>query len=162
VEIKSRPLSVIEQFRVAKSNPAALVGGSLLGAFVPFAVFWVSHFELSADALFGNAFNTVLVLAWARVMLVLGGLVYSAKTVWAWGRMAFSCPWKATGFVLLIEGVMTFSGTLGLSMVALGYLMVINAVATGCTMALSDKGKGLAPAAKKKASRSKVGALAVS
>jgi hypothetical protein len=130
----SRNPGVIEQFRVAKSNPAALIGGCLLGAFVPFVTFWVAHFELNKETLF-SSFQPGL-------FLVLGGLVYSAKTVWQWGRLAFNCPWKATGFVLLIEGAMVTTQTLWLGVMALGYLMVINAVATGCTLTAGDKGKG--------------------
>jgi hypothetical protein len=71
--------------------------------------------------------------------LVAGGLVYSAKTVWQWGRLAFACPWKATGFVLLLEGVMVLSRIEWLSVAALVYLVGINAIATGCLLARSDR-----------------------
>lgn len=134
MKTRTRSPGVIEQFRVAKSNPAALVGGCLLGAFVPFVTFWVAHFELDVTTL-TSAFQPAL-------FLVLGGLVYSAKTVWQWGRLAFACPWKATGFVLLVEGTMVTTQTLWMGVMALGYLMVINAVATGCTLTAGDKGKG--------------------
>lgn len=53
-----------------------------------------------------------------------------------WGRLAFGSPVKALGFVVLAEGVMTFCSTAWRSVVALGYLVLINAIATGGTIAL--------------------------
>jgi hypothetical protein len=67
--------------------------------------------------------------------LVLGGLVYSAKTVYDWGSLAFKLPIKAVGFVVLLEGVMVTAKTPWLGVVALVYLIVINGVATACTLA---------------------------
>jgi hypothetical protein len=80
---------------------------------------------------------------------VLGGLVFSALTVFRWGRLAFGSPVKALGFVVLAEGVMTFCSTAWLSVVALGYLVLINAIATGCTIALGavEGGSTAAPVA---------------
>lgn len=141
MSMRNRKPGVIEQFRVAKSNRAGLIGGALLGAVVPFVTFWVSHFELDRANLFSPA-----------LFLVLGGLVYSAKTVWQWGCLAFEDPWKATGFVLLIEGTMIITATLWLAVLALVYLVVINAVATGCTLTAGDKGKGKA---KRRSSRAR-------
>lgn len=120
-------LSVISQVYEALKSPVALTFGVLLGAFIPCAIFFVAHQEVKQ-------------FSWDYIVpmiLVFGGLVYSAKTVWIWTNHAFSCPYKATGFVLLTEGVMTFSHIEWLSTVALCYLAVINAVATGCQLALS-------------------------
>ena len=66
--------------------------------------------------------------------LVLGGLAYSAKTVWQWGTVAFQNAFKAFGFVVLLEGVMVTSHILWLSITALVYLMAINGIATGCNL----------------------------
>ena len=57
-----------------------------------------------------------------------------------WGRLAFGSSVKSLGFVVLAEGVMTFCSTAWLSLVALGYLVLINAIATGCTIALDAVG----------------------
>lgn len=119
--------SVVEQVRIAFSgkNRLATAMGFLLGGLVPLATFIVAHYEVShARALYAQ-FGSYLVL---------GGLLYSAKTVFEWGRRAFDSTAKAVGFVLLIEGVMVTSATGWLSAVALAYLIVINGVATGCNL----------------------------
>src|SRR5882757_9919598 len=115
--------SIISQINIAARNPLPAVIGALLGALVPSATFMVGHYELTS---------------WTepKALIVLGGLVFSALTVFRWGRLAFGSPVKALGFVILAEGVMTFCSTAWLSLVALGYLVLINAIATGCTIAL--------------------------
>jgi hypothetical protein len=114
---------IITQIHIAARNPLPAVIGALLGALVPSATFVVGHCELAS---------------WTepKALIVLGGLVFSALTVFRWGRLAFGSPVKALGFVVLAEGVMTFCSTAWLSVVALGYLVLINAIATGCTIAL--------------------------
>lgn len=121
---------VIDQLRRGFSSSwlAATVGG-LLGAFVPVAVWWLVHHDLSEGV-------------WKPALaLVLGGLAFSAKTVYQWTREAFACGWKAAGFTLLIEGVLTFAESPWLSVVALGYLAVVNAAATASTLAAVDGGR---------------------
>jgi hypothetical protein len=117
------PPGILAQIHIAARNPLPAVIGALLGALVPSATFVVGHYELTS---------------WTepKALIVLGGLVFSALTVFRWGRLAFSSMTKALGFVVLAEGVMTFSSTAWLSGVALGYLVLINAIATGCTIAL--------------------------
>lgn len=120
-------VNIIDQFRAARRHPIAALLGALLGGVVPLVTYVVAHYELRDG--------------WIepRAALVAGGLAYSAKTVWQWGRLAFKCPWKATGFVLLLEGVMVLSSIPWLARLALSYLMGINAVATACTIAHDDK-----------------------
>jgi uncharacterized membrane protein HdeD (DUF308 family) len=103
-----------------------MVVGCLLGGFIPLATYFIAHFEL-------DTFWSV------NTVIVLGGLAYSAKTVWQWTYLAFDCRYKATGFVMLTEGVMVFSHTPWLAVCALSYLIGINAVATGCLLALRDR-----------------------
>ena len=43
------------------------------------------------------------------------------------------------GFVVLLEGVLILSHTEWLSFIALGYLICINGIATGCALALPKK-----------------------
>jgi hypothetical protein len=114
---------IITQIHIAARNPLPAVIGALLGALVPSATFVVGHYELTS---------------WTepKALIVLGGLVFSALTVFRWGRLAFGSAVKALGFVVLAEGVMTFCSTAWLSVLALGYLVLINAIATGCTIAL--------------------------
>jgi hypothetical protein len=124
---------IIAQIRTAARNPLPSLIGALLGALVPAATFTVGHHELTS---------------WTepKALIVLGGLVFSALTVFRWGRLAFGSAVKAFGFVVLAEGVMTFCSTEWLSMVALGYLVMINAIATGCAIALGAA-EDAAPAA---------------
>jgi predicted aminopeptidase len=131
----ARALGVVAQVRTAfrRRHLLATAIGALLGGFVPLIVFTVAHHELSLS-----------LPTWriaVCVCIVAAGLMYSAKTVSAWGRMAFRDGAKAVGFTVLVEGAMTFSGVGWLSYAALAYLVSINAIATGCTLALSPAPK---------------------
>lgn len=119
-------IGVVSQVRkaLAQRNRLATVIGFLLGGFVPIAIYVVAHREAGPLALSGS---------WA---LVSGGLLYSAQTVFQWARMAFANALKSVGFCVLLEGVMVTSETHWLALVALGYLVVINGVATGCVLSL--------------------------
>ncbi len=125
---KTQPTDIVSQVKTAldtKHRLAAFIG-ALLGCFVPVATFVVGHFELQGDFLQPLA------------LLVLGGLVYSASTVYQWAKLAVGSGFKALGFTVLIEGVMVFSGVEWLSYASLAYLAMINAVATGTSLALSN------------------------
>lgn len=126
---RKAPIGVVDQVREAckPKNRLATVMGFLLGGVVPFASYVVAHHEVS---------NEKALYAQLGTYLVLGGLLYSAKTVYEWGKRAFVSPAKALGFVVLLEGVMVASLTTWLSVIALGYLVVINGVATGCTLSV--------------------------
>jgi VIT1/CCC1 family predicted Fe2+/Mn2+ transporter len=119
---------VVAQVRTAfaDKNRLATFAGFLLGGLVPMATFFVAHFEVTG-------------LLDPRALLVLGGLLFSAKTVYSWSRLAFQNASKALGFVVLVEGVMIFSATAWLSWVCLGYLVVINGIATGCLLSKGNK-----------------------
>ena len=111
---------------VARKNRLATLIGFLLGGFVPLAIYVVAHgasFAWSLDAR-------------GPVTLVVGGLLYSAQTVYQWARLAFTHATKAVGFVVLLEGVMVTAQCHWLALAALTYLVVINGVATGCTLAI--------------------------
>lgn len=124
-----RGLGVVDQVRhsLRPTNRLPTALGFLLGGFVPIASFVVAHYELDR--------GTPLYLQLASY-LVLGGLLYSAKTVYEWGSRAFMNAWKAVGFVVLVEGVMVTSSVPWLGYAALAYLVCINGIATGCTLAL--------------------------
>jgi hypothetical protein len=97
------PPGVVAQVRLAlrpKARLATLLG-CLLGGFVPLASYVVAHREVDT----GTAHGLV------SLLLVLGGLVFSAKTVFQWGQLAFQHGGKALGFTVLMEGVMTMSHT---------------------------------------------------
>jgi hypothetical protein len=62
-----------------------------------------------------------------------------ARTVYEWARLAFVSPVKALGSTVLLEGVMTCSSVDWLSYAALGYLIGVNAIAAGVTLALGAR-----------------------
>jgi hypothetical protein len=120
-------LSIVEQVRSAtrEGHRLALACGMLLGGFVPLATYILAHGEVAADP-----------RKWA---LVGGGLLFSATSVFEFGREAFRSLLKALGFVVLVEGVMIWSATEPLSLAALALLVAINAIATGTNLALQDR-----------------------
>lgn len=121
---KAIDVGVVAQVKtaLAPKNRLATFAGFLLGGLVPMATFAVAHYEVSG--FFSDP----------RALLVLGGLLFSAKTVYAWGTLAFQNAAKALGFVVLVEGVMVFSATPWLAFVCLAYLITINGIATGCLL----------------------------
>ena len=120
-------LGVIDQCVVAfeRRNLLATLFGFWLGGIVPLAVYMTAHYSVQDNA-----------YLWA---LVVAGLVYSATTVYKWGVIAFSSPVKAVGFVVLLEGILTFSPEHFLSITALVTLMAINAIATACNLIAQRK-----------------------
>lgn len=123
-------LGVIDQVRVATRHRSASVLGFALGALVPVASWWLAHHEVTRAA------------PWATpiaALLVLGGLAYSAPTVYGWMLLAVGSKIKAAGFVLLVEGVLVASGSPWLVAVALACLVLINGTATACRLALGAR-----------------------
>jgi hypothetical protein len=117
---------VVSQIKLAFANPLPLLIGGLIGGLVPIATFTVGHAELDTAG-------------WGSVpgAIVIGGCVFSAITVYKWGERAFDSALKAMGFVVLSEGVMTFSQTPWLSVLMLSFLVAINAVANGANLAVA-------------------------
>ena len=127
----TNPDSVIVQFMVAThpENRLAAITGLILGGFVPTATFTIAHNAINHDVAFWHQLNS---------LFVAGGLAYSAITVFKWGCLAFQSKPKALGFVILIEGVMTFAGIGWLAAMALALLVTINGIATACNL-VNDK-----------------------
>lgn len=126
-----RALGVVQQVRLALKgkNRLPLVIGFLMGGFVPIACYWLAHYEHASLAPDGQR----------ALGLVTGGLMYSAVTVFQWARQAFVSAFKSVGFCVLVEGVMITSQTVWLGVAALCYLVVINGVATGVTLAIGKR-----------------------
>ncbi len=124
-------LGVVDQVRLALRPRSRLAFGIglLLGAFVPLATFVISHTELDLRR-----------PLWEQLpaLFVAGGLLFSAVTMYGWGKLAFLQRAKALGFVLLLEGTMVTSRTHWLALGALCYLCAINGVATACNLAGSQ------------------------
>lgn len=116
--------SVIDQIRIAFSvSVIGAVVGIILGASIPLTTFMIAHHEVKE--------------IWSiSALLVAGGLAFSFKNVYQWGKSAFRDAWKAGAFVLLCEGTMVFSKIVWLELMCLGILIGINAIASGANLVI--------------------------
>jgi hypothetical protein len=117
----------LAQLRAARRKPIAAIIGATAGL-VPVGVYEVGHHELTSWS----------PLECPKVMIVYAGLLFSALTVLGWSTNMFGSKAKALGFTLLLEGLMMTSSAAWLTAIALTYLVLINAVANGCRLALRD------------------------
>lgn len=129
---KNVSLTVIGQVKTAvkRNNLLSTIVGFVLGGFIPIATFCLVHYDLT-DSMTG--------LRLLEIPLVLGGLIFSAKTCVAWTTQAFQDRVKAIAWVILLEGVMILSPIQQLAAIGLAILVVINGVATGCNLALQSR-----------------------
>lgn len=135
-----RELGVVDEVELA-FNPRSRLAtqlGFILGGVIPIATYLEAHCDLDAT----RPLHTQ-----PAAFLVAGGLLFSAKTVFAWGKRAFRDGAKAAGFVLLLEGVMITSDVPVLPLVLLAILVAINGIATGCSLSLDRSSVRAAPAA---------------
>jgi hypothetical protein len=130
-------LGVVDRVVLAfkPKNKLATVLGFIAGGAVPIATFLEAHYDLD---------RSLPLHAQVTTYIVLGGLIVSAKTVYAWAKLAFDDAFKAVGFVVLLEGVMITSQVPVLPLAILALLIGINGVACGCILSL-----GRAPKAKR-------------
>lgn len=139
---KLSKLSMVAKVRTAFSRRHALATliGIVKGGAIPFGTFALYHLEMHEDF-------------WQpKAIVVLGGLLYSARTVYGWCLQAFRKEGgpdrlKAIGWCVGIEGFMTVSSTFWLNCAALGLLVLVNAVATGVSLAMEDEAMRAAQAA---------------
>jgi hypothetical protein len=117
----------LAQLRAARRKPIAAIIGATAGL-VPVGVYEVGHYELTSWS----------PLDCPKAMIVYAGLLFSALTVLGWSTNMFGSKAKALGFTLLLEGIMMASSAAWLTAIALTYLVLINAVANGCRLALRD------------------------
>jgi hypothetical protein len=117
---------VLTQLRCAMANPLATGIGAVVGGVIPWFARTVAHHEVGARW-------------WAdpKVLIVVGCMLFSVSTVYTFGRATFRAPRKALGFVVAVEGVAVLCSTPQVWMTALALLVVINAVTSGCTIALA-------------------------
>lgn len=115
-------MSVIQQVQrtFAREHRLSAVMGFLLGGFIPVATFTIVHHEVATHP-----------FLWA---MVIGGLVYSAISVFKWAMQAFHMIAKAVGFVLLLEGVVTFAHTPWLPVAGLLVLVIINGISAAVSL----------------------------
>src|SRR5574341_861799 len=128
---KSATTDVVTQLECAIRRPQATLIGALVGGIVPWFARTLAHDQLPAAWSAGNTALAAVMLA-----VVMGCALFSAVTVYKFGRATFGCTKKALGFVLAIEGVVVVSTGMT-SNVELGVLMWINALANGSVIALA-------------------------
>jgi len=128
---RSATTDVVTQLECAIRNPHAALIGALIGGLVPWFGRTLAHDQVPAAWSAGNAS-----LAMTMIAVVLGCALFSALSVYKFGKAAFGDSRKALGFVLALEGVMLVS-TGATSTVALAVLILINAVANGSVIALA-------------------------
>ena len=151
ISVPVNQLGVVDQAIVAfeRKNLFASLFGVWLGGIVPFGIFMTAHYSVNKSiTVSGHQVSG----AWLWI-LVLAGLAYSATTVFKWGTSAFSSKAKSAGFVILLEGILTFSPEHGLAVAALVTMMLINAIATSCNLIAQRKEARQDASAKKKAGK---------
>jgi hypothetical protein len=127
---RSATTDVVTQLEVAFRNPHAAAIGAVIGGLVPWFGRTLAHGEIQ------GTWSSNRPLALAMVAVVLGCGAFSGLSVYKFGKAAFGDPRKALGFVLALEGVMLVSHGVT-SAVALGVLILINAVGNGSVIALA-------------------------
>jgi hypothetical protein len=128
---RSATTDVVTQLECAFRRPQATLIGALVGGIVPWFARTLAHDQLPAAWSAGSTALAAVMLA-----VVLGCALFSAITVYKFGRATFGDTRKALGFVAAIEGVMLVS-TGATSNVALFVLILINALANGSAIALA-------------------------
>lgn len=128
---RSATTDVVTQLECAVRNPHAALIGALIGGLVPWFGRTLAHDQVPAAWSAGNTSLVMVMLA-----VVLGCALFSALSVYKFGKAAFGDSRKALGFVLALEGVMLVT-TGATSTVALAVLILINAIANGSVIALS-------------------------
>lgn len=128
---RSVTTDVVTQLECAIRRPQATLIGALVGGIVPWFARTLAHDQLPTAWSAGNT-----ALACVMLAVVIGCALFSAITVYKFGRATFNDTRKALGFVAAIEGAMLVS-TGVTSDVALFVLIAINALANGSAIALA-------------------------
>ena len=106
--------SILSQLRALRGQRLASVVGSIVGAVVPILVYRIAHHHAAETP--------------ALWLIVAGGLLFSASSVYSWGMRLFGGAWyKAGGFTVLLELSTIFVNGWE-SKLALSILVLINAV----------------------------------
>lgn len=146
-------LGIVGQLEEAWSCKLALMIAAIWAGSVPIGVYVLTHVEgiYLMDVPFEN---------WTpRYYVALGGLLFSASSVWAWGRTFYN-GLKSALWVMLLEGCMIFSHTQWLQRYVLVLIVFTNMMAAGCRAAQKEKKRRATKALLVEASRTSAGSLA--
>lgn len=109
-----RDYSILSELRALRGQRLASVVGAIVGAVVPVLVYRIAHYHAGDTP--------------ALWLIVAGGLLFSASSVYSWGLRLFGGAWyKAGGFTVLIELSTVFVQGWE-SKLALSILILINGV----------------------------------
>lgn len=128
---RAATVDIVSQIECAIRNPQATAIGALIGGVVPWFARTLAHVQVPAAWSAGHYGLALTMLA-----VVIGCALFSALTVYKFGRAAFGDSRKALGFTLALEGVMLVSSG-STSIAALAVLIAINALANGSVIALA-------------------------
>jgi len=128
---RSATTDLVTQIECAAKNPQATLIGALIGGVVPWFARALAHHEVPAAWSVGNHG-----LAAAMLVVVMGCALFSALTVYKFGKAAFGDSKKALGFTMALEGVMLVASG-ATSTAALVVLIAINALANGSVIAMA-------------------------
>jgi hypothetical protein len=117
--------SILGQLRALRGQRLASVIGGVIGAVVPVLVYRIAHYHAAETP--------------ALWLIVAGGLLFSASSVYGWGLKLFGGAWyKAGGFTVLLELTTVFvQGWEG--RLALAVLILINAVNLAHALVVGNK-----------------------
>jgi uncharacterized membrane protein HdeD (DUF308 family) len=136
-------LDIVTQVRAAlqRRNRLATTLGALRGAIVPLAAFIIAHVQIDRSLTSWGGLAVLEGFAAQPIAsaLVFGALLYSAPKVYHWARASGDTRVQAIGFTTILEGAMTLVSIDALSYVALAYLIAINAVSSGTTLAMTER-----------------------
>lgn len=123
------PIAAQVKLAFQKQNRIEAVAGLLFGGYIPVAIWEFVHYELTQDRLWLQP----------KAYFVTAGLVVSLITVIAWAQTAFDNWFKSVGYGILVEGAMTMSSNIYLSLSGLFLLIVINGLSAACLLALKKQ-----------------------
>ena len=117
--------SILEDITLARKHRTVGIGAAAWGAIMPLAAYWTVHNDLHALDTWRD---------YVLVAVVAACLLFSVRTVWKAGHQTSGERLKATCWVVGLEGLMVASPTPWLAVLALCYLIGINAIATACVI----------------------------
>lgn len=121
----TRDYSILSQLRALRGQRLASLTGAIIGAVVPVLVYRIAHHH-AADTP-------------ALWLIVAGGLLFSASSVYSWGLRLFGGAWyKAGGFTVLLELSTVFVEGWE-SKLALSILILINSVNLAHALVVGNK-----------------------
>jgi hypothetical protein len=127
----TRDYSILSQLRALRGQRLASLTGAIIGAVVPVLVYRIAHHHAAATP--------------ALWLIVAGGLLFSASSVYSWGLRLFGAWYKAGGFTVLLELSTVFVEGWE-SKLALSVLILINSINLAHALVVGNK-----PTTKRKA-----------